>query len=151
MARPTYHACFPSSACSRVCQNADFSFASPNRAFTSAAAFSRQFVGELPVLAVIQLPKIALASWLRTHAVMETITFLGFSRGSFSLDFILARPYALAIAYLIPMIVIGIVGLRRFRCGWERRSFLTLVFLVAAAVDYTFTLVFADGRSLTIY
>src|SRR4029078_5978016 len=69
----------------------------------------RVWLGELPVLAVIQLPKIALADWLRTHVVMEAITFLDFSRGSCSPDYILARPYALAIAYLIPMAVIGAI------------------------------------------
>ena len=111
----------------------------------------RVWLGELPVLAVIQLPKIAFADWLRTHVVMEAITFLDFSRGSFSPDYILARPYALAIAYLIPMVLIGIISLRRFRFVDERRGFPTVAFLVAAAVDYLFTLVFADGRLLTIY
>jgi hypothetical protein len=111
----------------------------------------RVWLGELPVLAVIQLPKVALAGWLRTHVVMEAITFLGFSRGSFSPDYLLARPYALAMAYLIPMVVIGVISLRCFRFIDERRGFLTVAFLVAAAVDYVFTLLFADGRLLTIY
>jgi hypothetical protein len=111
----------------------------------------RVWLGELPVLAVIQLPKIAVAGWLRTHVVMETITFLGFSRGSFSPDYILARPYALALTYLIPMVVIGFIGLRRSRFIDRRRNFVTVIFLVAAAIDYVFTLIFADGRYLTIY
>lgn len=111
----------------------------------------RVWLGELPVLAVIQLPKIAVAGWLRTHVVMDVITFLGFSRGSFSPDYILARPYALALAYLIPMAVIGVSSLRRFRFSDERRGFVTVAFLSAAALDYVFTLIFADGRLLTIY
>src|SRR6185503_21078749 len=56
------------------------------------------WLGELPVLATLQLPKIAVAGWLRTHVVMEAIQWLGLSKGSFSPDYILARPYALAIA-----------------------------------------------------
>jgi len=82
---------------------------------------------------------------------MKAITFLGFSRGSFSPDFTLTRPYALAITYLIPIIIIGFIGLRHFRLMDGRRSFVTLAFLVAAAADYVFTIIFADGRLLTIY
>jgi len=108
------------------------------------------WLGELPVLALVQLPKIAVAGWLRTQVVMKAIMFLGFSRGSFSPDFILARPYALAITYLIPMIIIGFIGLRNFRPIDARRSFVTLAFLLAATADYVFT-IFADGRVLTIY
>src|SRR4051812_844377 len=66
----------------------------------------RVWLDELPVLAAIQLPKIAVANWLRTHIVMEAMKLLGSSRGSFSPDYILARPYALALVYLIPMAVI---------------------------------------------
>ncbi len=111
----------------------------------------RVWLGELPVLAVIQLPKIAVAGWLRTHVVMEAITFLGFSRGSFSPDFILARPYALALAYVIALAVIGVISLRRFRFSDERRGLVMVAFVAAAFVDYMFTLMFADGRLLTIY
>jgi hypothetical protein len=37
---------------------------------------------------------------------MVAIQHLGLSRGSFSPDYILARPYALAIAYLIPLSIL---------------------------------------------
>ena len=82
---------------------------------------------------------------------MEAITFLGFSQGSFSPDYILARPYALAIVYLIPMVIIGVIGLRRFQFVDGRRGFVMVAFFIAAAVDYLFTLIFTNGRSLTIY
>lgn len=111
----------------------------------------RVWLGELPILAVIQLPKIAIAGWLRTHVVMETITFLGFSRGSFSPDYILARPYALALAYLIPLAFIGVASLRRFRFRDEQLGFVAVALLVMAVIDYVCTLTFADGRFLTIY
>ena len=111
----------------------------------------RVWLGELPVLAVIQLPKIAVAGWLRTHVVMEAIAFLGFSRGSFSPDYILARPYALALAYLIPMAFIGVASLRRCRFRDERLGFVAVALLVMGVIDYVCTLIFSDGRFLTIY
>ena len=111
----------------------------------------RIWVGEIPVLSLLQFPKITLAGWLRTHLVMPAITFLGFSRGSFSPDFILARPFALAIVYLIPLIILGFIGLRNFRFLDTRQRLVMALFLVVAIVDYVCTLVFADGRFLTIY
>jgi len=109
------------------------------------------WLGELPVLALVQLPKIALAGWLRTQVVMKAITFLGFSRGSFSPDYILARPYALAITYLIPVIILLFIGQRLVRPVDARRGFVMLALLVAMAADYVFTIIFAEGRLLTIY
>ena len=109
------------------------------------------WLGELPVLATLQLPKIAVAGWLRTHVVMEAIQWLGLSKGSFSPDYILARPYALAIAYVIPMLFIGAIWVWRFRALDRRCGWLTLGVLLAAVTDYVFTLAFANGRSLTIY
>lgn len=106
------------------------------------------WLGELPVLALIQLPKIATAHWLRTHVVMEALPFFGLSQGSFSPDYLMARPYALAIVYLVPMLIIGVAGLRR---PDQRRRLTTVIFLVTATADYVFTLIFADGRFLTIY
>src|SRR5262245_26752258 len=66
--------------------------------------------GEIPVLGIIQVPKLLVAGWLRVHVVMKGVTLLGFSSGSFSPDYILARPYALIIAYLIVFVLIGILG-----------------------------------------
>lgn len=109
------------------------------------------WLGEIPLLALIQIPKLAVVGWLRVHVVMEAIALWGFSRGSFSPDYILARPYALAIAYMIPMFVIGFVGLWRPHIAVDRRAVMTLVFLAAACADYIFTLIFAEGRRLTIY
>src|SRR4028119_924563 len=56
------------------------------------------WLGEVPVLALVQVPKTAFAGWLRTDVVMPAIVALGQSRGSFSPDYLLARPYALALA-----------------------------------------------------
>ncbi len=42
---------------------------------------NRFWLGEIPVLALIPLPKITFADWLRTGVVMEAIKALGLSRG----------------------------------------------------------------------
>lgn len=106
------------------------------------------WLGELPPLAVIQLPKVALADWLRNEVVMELIARLGLSSGSFSPDYIAARPYALAIAYLIPLcILLPTIWLRTrtAHLGW------TCILLIVAALDFCLMLVFAGGPGLTIY
>ena len=107
------------------------------------------WLGSIPPLALIQVPKIEPAHWLRTDAVMPANRRLGYSRGSFSPDYGTARPYALAIVYIVPFALAALVWLRtrpdrRFRP-------LILVTLVLAVADYVMTLIFADGRSLTIY
>ncbi|MEN6365628.1 MAG: hypothetical protein ABFC88_02305 [Thermoguttaceae bacterium] len=71
------------------------------------------WLGELPVLAVIQLPKIVFAGWLRTEVVMKAIQLLELSHGSSSPDYSMARPYGLALAYLLPLgIVLSVFWLR---------------------------------------
>jgi hypothetical protein len=112
----------------------------------------RLWSGEIPVLALIQIPKIAVAEWLRTHVVMELITFLGFSSGSFSPDYLLARPYALAIAYLLVIVVLSVLGWGfGFRLSDQRQRIATAAFLVMVATDYVFTFTFGGGPGFTIY
>ncbi len=106
------------------------------------------WLGELPLLAVIQLPKVALADWLRSEVVMELIARLGLSSGSFSPDYIAARPYGLAMAYLIPLgILLPTIWLRTrtVSLGW------TSVLLIVSVVDFCFTLIFAGGPGLSVY
>jgi hypothetical protein len=107
--------------------------------------------GELPLLALVQLPKTALAGWLRTDVVMPAIAALGLSRGSFSPDYVMARPYALALAY-VP-VVLGVVAImlwtRRRPDRWPRRW--GWIALAAAATDFAATLWFAGGPGLTVY
>jgi len=108
------------------------------------------WLGEIPLLALVQLPKIEYANWLRSGLVMQAIRLLGLSSGSFSPDYILARPYGLAIAYLFPFAILMAVLWMRTRLvkpyGW-----LTILLLVVAVIDFVATLVFADQRALTIY
>ena len=108
------------------------------------------WLGEVPLLALVQLPKVVLAGWLRTDVVMPAIGALGLSRGSFSPDYGMARPYALALAYLV---VLGVLfGTLRITGRMPRARFRwACVTLLVAAVDFAFTLWFADGPALTIY
>lgn len=112
---------------------------------------SSLWLGELPLLAFIQVPKVSVAGWLRTEVVMEAIRILGLSKGSFSPDYSMARPYALAITYLIPMAIIAVISWHSLRPVHQKRGLAVLVFFIAAAIDYVFTLIFAQGQSLTIY
>jgi hypothetical protein len=98
----------------------------------------------------VQLPKIEYADWLRSGLVMQAIRNLGLSRGSFSPDYILARPYGLAIAYLFPLTVfVAVVWMRT----WMSKPYgrLTVMLLAVAAIDFVATLYFANQRYLTIY
>lgn len=108
------------------------------------------WLGEIPVLALIQLPKIEYADWLRSGHVMQAIRLLGLSSGSASPDRILARPYALAIAYLYPLAILIAVLWMRTRMKQPYRR-LTVLLLIAAAIDFAATLMFAHQRFLTIY
>lgn len=108
------------------------------------------WLGELPVLALVQLPKTVLAGWLRTEVAMPALRAMGLSRGSFSPDYMLVRPYALAIAYLIPLgLVLAPLWIRTRLARSYRRW--VWILLAAAMFDYCLTLLFASTRGLTIY
>ncbi len=81
---------------------------------------------------------------------MAAIRRLGLSRGSFSPDYILARPYALAIAYLIPLgILLATLWVRK-RLAPPYRHW-TIALILVAIVDFCFTLTFAGGPGSSIY
>jgi hypothetical protein len=107
------------------------------------------WLGEIPPLALIQLPKIGVASWLRQHVVMEVIKMLGYSKGS-SPDYVMARPYGLGLAYSIPLILVSL-SLLLPGCSSGRHRRLTLIFFAALMVDGVATYVFADRRSFSLY
>lgn len=108
------------------------------------------WLGEVPLLALIQVPKITLAGWLRKQVVMEAIKLLGLSSGSFSPDYIMARPYGLGLAYMVPICVVA--ASIPWQSKLARRHWrLAFIFLATAVADYFLTLVVADSRSLTIY
>jgi hypothetical protein len=115
-------------------------------------ALNAIWIGELPLLAVIQLPKTEPAMLLRAHVVMPLIQDLGLSRGSYSPDLTLASPVAMAIVCLVPMLLLLALSLwRRDFC--RRHIRLVAGVAVLAIVDFGWTLMFASARNggLSIY
>jgi hypothetical protein len=108
------------------------------------------WIGELPVLALIQVPKTLVAHWLRKEVVMEAIKVLGLSKGSFSPDYIMARPYGLGLAYSIPMILVAL-SLLIPACSTRRHWWWAGLFLALLMVDGVVTYFLADRRSPTLY
>jgi hypothetical protein len=111
---------------------------------------NKLWAGDVPLLALIQVPKVLFAGWVRTDVVMRAMRGLGLSRGSFSPDHVVARPYALAIAYLVVLgIVFAPLWARRRRTPIRRRW--AWIVVGAAAVDFAFTLWFAGRSGITVY
>ena len=108
------------------------------------------WLGELPVIAVLQLPKLLLAEWLRTDVVMPAIKGLGLSSGAFSPDYTMARPYALVVAYLLPIVVVLVTAALRSRMASPYRLWSCLL-LCAAALDCLLTLKLASSPGLSLY
>ncbi len=100
--------------------------------------------GEIPVLALFQIPKIKVALWLRSDVVMPLIKILGLSAGSVSPDSIMARPYGLLLSYLIPSVFLFgfLLTGGRFR-GINRRW--ALIVGGVMVVDYLFVMIFGTN------
>jgi hypothetical protein len=115
-------------------------------------ALNAIWYGELPLLAVIQLPKVEPARYLRTHVVMPLIQDLGLSRGSYSPDLTLASPLALAIVCLVPMLLL-LAYLLCQRGFFRRHIRLVAAVAVLAIIDFGWTLMFASPAhgGLSIY
>jgi hypothetical protein len=107
------------------------------------------WLGELPVFAVWQGPKVKFANWMLAHAVQPVIVLLGLSRSA-SPDHILGRPYGMALAYLVPAALITLLVTIRTRLEHPHGILLGLM-LGLAALDFVMTMLFANGRFLTIY
>lgn len=107
------------------------------------------WLGEIPIFAIWQGPKVQFANWLLAHAVQPVIVLLGLSRSP-SPDHILGRPYGMLLAYLIPAVLItALIGIRT---RFERPHGILLALLLSlAVVDFLMTMQFANGRFLTIY
>lgn len=108
------------------------------------------WLGELPVLAVIQIPKLLLAGWLRVQLVMPAIKAFGYSKGSFSPDYLMARPYGLGLAYSIPLMLVAL-SLLIPACASRRHWRLALLFFAVLLADGLATYLLADRRSLSLY
>jgi hypothetical protein len=115
-------------------------------------ALNAIWIGELPLLAVIQMPKTEPAMFLRTHVVMPLIQDLGLSRGSYSPDLTFASPLAMAIVCLIPMLLLLVYVLCQ-RDFFRRHVRWVVAVAVLAILDFGWTLMYASPRhgGLSIY
>jgi hypothetical protein len=106
------------------------------------------WVGDVPVFALVQMPKTLVAEWVRTGVIMPLMRQLGGSSGSFSPDYGRAGPYALVVAYLVPLSVAVLCRALSKR----RPSFrATGVLLAAECVDLAAVEIFTHCRGLCIY
>jgi hypothetical protein len=108
------------------------------------------WLGELPLMALFQLPKIGCANWMIAEVVIPGMDFFGISSGSYSPDHISARPYALGFVYLLPLL--GVILLVRIRRGFVMpyRAWVWGL-VIAATVDFFLTMHFRTQPGLTIY
>ncbi len=108
------------------------------------------WISELPVLALVQVPKTTLAEWMLSGVVLPAIRAMGMSRGSPSPDLMLARPYAMALAYLVVLVLVSLfwVALSRAR---RYTHWLLWAMLLLAAIDHFVLLYHANTPGLSIY
>jgi hypothetical protein len=105
--------------------------------------------GEFPVLALIQIPKVALARWCQ-DLVMRGMHLAGLSRGSISPDLIASRPWGLLLAYVLALgPVFAFLWYRR--CKRPSRDRTPWVLAAVVVIDFTLMLLLAGGPGLTIY
>jgi hypothetical protein len=110
----------------------------------------RFWFAEFPLLALIQLPKVALAHCCQYELVMKGMHIAGLSRGSVSPDLIASRPWGLLLAYVFALVPIFAVVWFRTRMAqpYGRAAWMLAA---AAVVDFVITLLLAGGPGLTIY
>ena len=108
------------------------------------------WLGEVPVLALIQLPKVALAHWCQAELVMRGMQIAGLSKGSMSPDLIASRPWGLLLAYVLGLGPIFAVIWIRTRMA-QPYGLAAWVLAVAAGIDFILMLLLAGGLGFTIY
>ncbi len=108
------------------------------------------WIGELPVFVLPQVPKTALASDVRRILISDVVRPLGLSRGSFSPDWSMMRPYALAIVYIVPLAVWLTMIARRTKLRPPYRWWALAVVLLALA-DYAMTYYFSQSPGVSFY
>lgn len=108
------------------------------------------WLGEVPLLALIQLPKVALAKWCQSDLVMRGMQIAGLSSGSMSPDLIASRPWGLLLAYVFALAsVLAVVWWRtRMKQPYGRAAWLLGI---VAVIDFVVTLLLAGKPGLSIY
>lgn len=106
------------------------------------------WLGELPVLALLQLPKMAIHDGAQS-LLMQLRTALGWSSGSPSPDMIATQPYAMAMMVTLPALVL-LAAAAVSRSLWSVRR--SAVFLAAAAsLDAVVSIWFEQTSRLSLF
>ena len=108
------------------------------------------WIGELPVLALIQCPKTVPANSMRYYYAARLAKKLNISKGSFSPDYEFARPFALIIVYAFPLLIL-MFFYTLFVKDKKGTVKYVLILLFFAVLDCLYTLYFSHTPSLTIY
>jgi len=104
--------------------------------------------GEVPPLAIIQLPKSFLKSVVH-DVLMSCVSALGLSRGSFSPDFIATHGWAMGIMTTAPALLLVAVFLFMPRVLHRRK--LIAAILICASIDTIVTLWFDSVSNFKLY
>ncbi|HUQ71624.1 MAG TPA: hypothetical protein VM165_19000 [Planctomycetaceae bacterium] len=107
------------------------------------------WVGEIPLVALVQIPKVEFAHEIQDVLIRHVLRPLGLSRSP-SPDSILTRPYALAIAYLIPLGLLLPILWKRTRMA-RPFGYWAGALLLLALLDYVLTLLLAGGPGFSMY
>ena len=109
---------------------------------------NKLWVGEAPILALLQLPKSFLKSVIH-DALLYAVHSLGWSRGSASPDYGMTHPWAMIGMLTIPALLVACVI---FVSQSDRKRTPVLVAVVTcAAIDTIVTLWFDSSFSLKLY
>lgn len=106
------------------------------------------WVGEIPVLALPQIPKSMAFTFIR-QTLISLMHVLGWSRGSASPDAIAATPWAFGILFVTPALLVLLLA-ATFRRVWHHRRWLAVLLLLAFA-DSVVTLWFEWTSRLSIF
>lgn len=108
------------------------------------------WVSEIPLFVLPQTPKTAAADEVRYAIVRHLLRPMGKVRGSYSPYRKMARPYALAVVYVVPLAIWLTMIARRTKLKPPHRYWMIAVVVLAVA-DYVETLLLAGGPGLSIY
>jgi hypothetical protein len=103
------------------------------------------WLGELPVFAVLQVPKVGWAIWLLNVILRKVMWPIGLS-----INEIAARPYVLALAYLLPVCFLWAIVWRRTRMAAPYRFWAGVV-VVSAMFDFVMMRVYGGGPNVAMY
>ncbi|MFO0913633.1 MAG: hypothetical protein U0795_11800 [Pirellulales bacterium] len=109
---------------------------------------NRVWLGELPLLALIQLPKMWLKGIIQ-HGLTYLMRMLGQSSGSFSPDYLATHGLAVVLMALVPMLVV--ISCLALWPHLANRRRLILMVLVSGLIDGAVTIGFARVSALNLF